>query len=366
MFSLIEREKGVDRGSLVSPELNLARSKLSKAIDKIVNYYRTNFVTIDRASPIYRLVWNLNFQTGNTTPDIYGYYQKARTKMDDIAIATGITTSSNKSAMSIGYFYGNIPTAILAEDGMSPREIHGASQGWESLSPMRILACPVATGVFARPDKITAKVGYAVISVDIPMLAVMYNMWQFKNNQKPEDEREGIDHFIGRYLYPNAMRSQADAMVVNMLNSDSLDLYDINPDIDEPPIALYDNSKEFAKHLSDHVKDMRKSGFTLGRFISNIPGFVGDDLLDGVEVLEETKSTANRWAVLMASLPMVRAAAINTPNDPGASEVVQQWKMIDRQVRSYRALSNIPADASVIRDVQFMYKELENILKDKV
>lgn len=366
MLNLLEKDIGIERGRSISPSLALAHNKRANSIERVVMNYRSNLVTIDRNHPIYRLVYTMRYLNPNVPIDPFTYYSKARTNMDTLALGVGITTSNNKIEMGRGNFYGNIFSAMVLSDSIQVGRLNSIASDWENCKPLNVLTCPILKGVYSRPDLIKASKGFAVISVDIPMLSVMYNIWEWHNQKKPIDSQEGIDAFIGNYVFPNMMYSQADAVNANLLNMVDYDLFDDDPTLPVTPIAITDNNDQYVSELSDFVNEFGKLGFTMLQAAENIPGFLGDSFQDSLIEIDDANTQTNYWAMALGALVAMHGLAFLTPTDPSATETMKRFNLVKRKIKTQRTFAAMPADASIIKTAQFLFDDLESLLGAKI
>lgn len=332
MLSILDR-KQAKRGVVKDLYLAFLHEKLSTNIDKVISFYNRSYFTASVKGPIYNLLSLLHQQNSDGSDNTFNYFIHGKRNLEDFARATNITTHINKQKMVKNLFYGKAPTALISESRL---DINYDAMDWKYLNPLRVLVCPVTKGFFTRPDLIEATNGYSIIGIDIPMLSVMYNSWMRENLLLPVDVQERPQQFLGRYVYPNMMESQADAIMVNNLNYEMTNFIDDSPKLPTDQSGVIDNTVPFVDQLLKAVRESTNKGYTMEQLAESIPSFSADSLLDSLQDPHMLETSANYWGTVMGDLPVLYALAKNTPSDPTATSVIARLRGIQRTLNSQR------------------------------
>lgn len=338
MVPLFSTFQDIERGSRIDPKLNQLMQKQKSNLSQCVRYYQQNYVPVDMTHPLVRLCYRFNW---DLTQQSFDYYNRANEQKEELCSPLGITTSFNKGEIHEGIFYGEAcKTALVLEVRDTNMRALMDGRPWASLTPLRVLTRPGVRGAYLRPDLINEdEEGYAVVAIDVPLLAGMFKRWRLDNQKKPKEARERPEHFVGRYLLPSMMHTQMDAVLLNSLNAFSLRKSELK-DLSGVALGLIDQTANLAEELFDHVNALQ--GSTWEQVANHIPSFEGETLADHLPVLSDRISQANEWASVGGSVALCRVCSKYATDNPEGDRLVNLWMQEDRHYKNDRTFSKTP------------------------
>lgn len=160
--------------------------------------------------------------------------------------------------------------------------------------------------------------GSAVISIDIPLMALQYRRWLKRQKVTHEDQRESVYRYVGGYLLPNAVRSYLDIAVFNRLehiaNGKSLLRFP-----SAHPFYITDLSNRVDNYCKQIIADNKRKQVDLEAFVYNTPLIMEESLHSLMRRLPDQPVTHNNeWAFIAARIPYLRYLVVHgIPRDGG-------------------------------------------------
>lgn len=358
MLRLIDYKSTVNRGKIVKPNLLLSMSKQRANLQKLQTYYRQNYSPVLATNPLLRLLYRFDWDA--TKSGTY-YYQKAKEDVNELASSVGITTSINAGDINYGSFYGHLPVALIYSNESTATDTFRSN--WADMVPVKVLVSPTTKGGLARPDLVRASDGYGVIAIDIPLLAFMYKKWGDANNAKPESERERPEYFLGRYVLPNMLPSQFDAIITNMLYMDE-EYIDLEDSAFTTPFAMVDHTRAILNEITVLKAEFSKSDYTPTKVLDNVIAMTAENMLDVAPIIYDGDTEANYWVRLAAALPYVMAGTVLAVKDPSPSSTYNVAKVVGRRIKGQRTIAKIE-DKKFSVEVDGLYEQLLTLLSDR-
>ena len=211
LFDITEKDR---RYRINIPKFTHVRDVLCRETEKVVDYYRFHTPRIPSNHLLIKLIHSLNVSMSRELPD---YVATVEDKTDMIAKTFKFIHPTNSSATTFdGTFYNeNTVEYIVASE--EPFNIALAWEKWRSIVPVKIHSHPfsdmsigIPNGNY--PNHMTK--GSAVISINIPMLALQYRAWVWNEQNRGETSRS-LESFVSNYVLTNMIKRHTEICLVN-------------------------------------------------------------------------------------------------------------------------------------------------------
>lgn len=337
MIEILNLSKGIASPSFETVTLDFLIAKQEKEVNDAMRYYRNNKRTIPAGHWMYRLCKLLDW---GHEPTFSTYYFRAKDEEETICRNMGIYTAINKGhALDLnmgtdGFCVGFNNTHVDSGSYVS------LGSKWETLEPVKVVHRPGVKGSLLLPDDPKQDYdGYCAISVDIPLLAIMYLGFKKQESTKPITERMGTGDFISGYLLPNMMRSQFTCIIQNMFLSTKT--YD---DDDHAPVFTNGNQLKNIIHESDKlITEYMGRERTNLEMASSLPQVWSEPFFKTVS-FENIATVNNFWGSLVSGVsPTMAIVGIIDSKDGGSNKVM--FNRINRRVKSERTFNKLPEGA---------------------
>lgn len=347
MIELLNHNTTVFRGRTVRSELDAPAARHRQNVERGIRHFQANVVPVASTDIVFRLIgqfaWSLE-----ASP--LSWFNRASEGLEHLAAPVGISTTNTIGAIAYGALYGR-PTGYVSTVS-EPTDLL-TSRSWEQVSAVNVLYRPGCQDPYSRPDLVTLDRGICLASIDIPRLAFQYKSWWDRNQQRPSDQRESTNYFVGRYVYTNAIQQAARVTLTNVV---SMAPHEVNLDVvaTRTPFQVLDQLRSLNQIYQDFVKDSEDGGWTPEQFIKNVP--LGDAYLDRLMTqLNSAESSQNLWAFIVASIPLMQAALHGSPDDPDRSSLQNRARRYQRAVRSAKAFNKI-TDTYYAEEAEALYE----------
>jgi len=234
----------VGQGILKDPNWLYVKMGLHRNLSSVINFHRKNPMAVHSNHFLVKLLYSI---TVPQSQNIERYYDNVDAIALNVSMALKMTSSIFKGHVFDGVFYGKSNTEILIghNESFNPFE---ADKNWMNLVPVKVLRHPRSDLGLNIPDGTNtgSESGLAVISINIPLLAVQYrafrlNEMRINSNEDGEqfESQRSAMQFIYMYVLPNMLASHLDYAIFNRM---------YNLEIGAP---LGDSSKPHSFYLTD-------------------------------------------------------------------------------------------------------------------
>lgn len=274
------------------------QERIVEDVEKVVQYYRYGAFHVKTDHLLVRLINAMNVPLGY---DLDHYYEVASARALFVANSFEFCSSINAGKWFDGIFYNGCQELIIASVGSDdPLEL---AKDWRNLKPVKVLECPVSNLKYMLPngDRHNIEEGIAVISIDLPMLMVMYRGFWLQQQARAatgDGGKLGSYHFVGKYVIPNMLYSQTDIAIHNRL----VNLQTGAPMGDsrkQQPFHISDYTGLLDKGLAEILKHISKTKLHYRTLLDMIPK-VFNDRPWGMPDMAETRQVW--WALFITRL----------------------------------------------------------------
>ena len=317
------------RGRSVSPEFNQARVKQQRVIDKAIAYYRENNVWVNNSHPIIKLLDGFSISMDETPSSIY---RRVEAKSDDISAGVGITTTRNVGEIHDDAFY--CKHCLLVEAKFSTSM---GMDAWRTTAPIKPLTHTWTTLEPMLPTEAVKGEGYAVVAIDLPLLAVRYYLWmeaRIKNELGTSPQL-----FFATDILPEMLVPQADICVRNMFVSRVRGGIFYEPGTTLPFFTTTPDAL-ILDGIDRVISDLRTGERTFSEITETIPSLSKNAIYDVVPTSIRSISMASYWVTFLVYLDWSHALFVIGGDSFDATQelIPKTVRGVKRYVRSSRPL----------------------------
>lgn len=226
----------------------------------------------------------------------------------EIARGLRISTDIQSGQITYGNFYDGDVKEIVISGTLHRPEFNTQDEllNWDTVQAVSVLYHPSSDLNFNVPYGApqTDAFGYAVIMIDIPLLAIQYTSWANEQNALPIDRRQSTSQFIYRYVMGNMITRQLEISMFNRFRDINNDIPPSNL-IERHPMAMANYTSAFDKEVPDVVDYLYDSAASSDDILDNIPLTIGNTLRDILPFTNLTETRQVYWAILVMWLPFV-------------------------------------------------------------
>lgn len=218
LFSLLPE---VGQGIMKFPEWLYVRDGLTRNLASVQTYYRRNPTAVVSSHFLVRLLHSITVPQSH---NLERYYDNVDSIALNLSMALKMTSSIFQGKLWDGVFYGPGNTEILIANSESFDPVQ-ADAAWQDQTPVQVLRHPMSDlglPILDGKRNYGTESGLVVLSINIPLLAVMYRA--FRNNEaaivdaQVESERS-VMQFLRMYVLPNMLASHLDLAVFNRIDN---------------------------------------------------------------------------------------------------------------------------------------------------
>lgn len=327
MYDIIDSSSLIFRGTQIRLDSDRLVRMQRAAASKVIKHYNQFYATVDSVNPFLRLLYQINGGRQALSPP--DYYNRSVQYENELCSAVGFTNDTHRGDTFYNVFWKETPVAIVTSNFYGLADLF-AMANWQHIIPVRVSVHPGLSYSLSRPDLSHAKGDYGVVTVDLPALSYMYGHWLANNLLKPIGEREQPESFLAKFVFPNMIVSQHDAIIINSFNVDRLDLTEASKQ--DTPIQVIDNCMELLL-VVDHIFEKMAKSTTYDQALGMLPSLQKHTMLQTINDFNPRITKANRWVEALASAPLVLGLSNALPDNPERDEVRLRYNQIRRKYK---------------------------------
>lgn len=331
MYKLIDKKKELSYGGKIDPHIERLLAQHKGNVEKTIQRYQTQYKPVDARNPLLRLAYAilaLRFEEPMKT------YNAARDYFHELAGPLGITTNVHHGRTT-EMFFGGAPTIIMGFDNSNPADYIIGGKNYKTMQPVKVLHVPTAEHNLVRPDLANHEYGYGVLSIDIPVFALAVAAWDKENRARPLEQREDVAMFLGKYVLPNAMYSQADQYPLALWETESKDRVS-----SDSITLLADVGKDLWKEIQDFKPTLTKAT-VVEDALKQIPGVFSENQYSALRFPMAYVPMQQHWGFTAAFMrPFKVALSIATDNQDGR-RLKNRYKKEMRRIKSEGTIAKL-------------------------
>lgn len=358
MYSLFNEKLNYSRGTLSFPDFDYTYRQLSRALDGVVKYCRTNPTSVSSSHFLVKLIESVSV---SSRMDVEIYRDRVEELAEDLAMSLNLTSSLFVGKLfEPGVFYGTGSKEILISYAGDFRT-NEAVANWEDLQPCRFLIHPKSDLGFDVPKgkQNNVEEGVSVILIDIPMLMVQYRMWRERERKYNPDNQRTVMQFVSMYVLPNMLESQFHIALFNRLRLIK-EGRDRGKSGLRKPYFLSDYDDRMDKNLTELLKALEERPFQYDQILENIEFSNELNMRSVIRIPEMAKTRQVTWALTVARIPVIRFLISVTDQTAGRKNGAAN-NVIRREVN---ALLNDKSLYSVMGREE--YRLISDVLKKEI
>ena len=213
MYTLFNNQPLSSRGLPLVPDLLYVKGGLSRELLKAIAYWQESAVAVKSNHLLVKILQSIPVPYGDS---VNIYRDRVADLAGDLAMSLKLTSSLYKGKVFDGVFYGDTVSEIIVsiDDYFDMSNI---GDTWKDLEPIKVLTHPKSDLNFDIPNGVRTgnDYGVAVITINIPMLAVQYRQFRLEEKKAGIVDTYSVMQFIHRFPLTNMLKSHVDVCVFN-------------------------------------------------------------------------------------------------------------------------------------------------------
>lgn len=268
LFNLVN--SGVQKFSFWENE----RAGLKRNLARIKDYYRRNPTIVPSQHFLVRLLQSIAVPHSINTER---YYDNVVLLSNRLSSLLGMTSSISKGKLFKNTFYNGSHEILLS---ITERifDIEEVNKNWKDISAVKVVSHPVSTLDLMLPDgrQETVETGIAIISIDIPLLALQYRAFCIEQEYLNNGAQLTIMQFIRMYVIPNTLDSHLDYVIFNRIKK--LYFKEPIPNFQQShPFILVDYSNQVDGVLIRVLSVLEKQVNSFSKILLTLPAITNED-----------------------------------------------------------------------------------------
>lgn len=211
LFDITEKDR---RHRLVIPKFKHVHDVLNRETSKVQSYYRFHKPHLPSNHLLIKLILSLNVSLER---EIFEYVSVVEDRTAQLAKAFRFIHPTNTSVQTFdGVFYNqNTVEYVIASD--EDFNISKAWEMWRSIVPVKVHSHPFTDMSIGIPNgnyPVQMSKGVAVISINVPMLALQYKAWVHYEQNKGTTSLS-IQSFVYNYVLTNMVKRHTELCLIN-------------------------------------------------------------------------------------------------------------------------------------------------------
>lgn len=297
-----------NRNQKVFAGLFQAQRGLDKALERVKAKAISAPRRLKDTQPLVKLLDSLPPMNAMNMMRYYDYLEDIET---DIAHGQQISTEISTYPPLEGEFYGgNIVDILVATTLTRPQwASNGLLADWSNANAVRVLYHPSSDLNLNLPDgqKQHEEVGYSVIAIDIPLLAIQYRTWAHYENLKPIDQRGSTNQFVYQYVLANMLDHQLSISLMNRYLRHYLGEAQTKSAL-KPILAIPSFDGSVDKEYPDVVDELIRMNASIDDVLDNVPLRLDQRMRDALPFNRLVSTRQVSWILWLIWLPWIKHA----------------------------------------------------------
>lgn len=362
MQTLFNQNPSSQRGVVISPQWSHTRAGLSRNLQRALSFYHTRLIGTRSNHLLVKLLNNLRV---NLHAPLERYYELIDNGAPYIAMGLKMTNSIHQGILHEGVFYGNgVKEVIVANT--DPFDLYSVVNDWKNATPVKILDHCKSDLDMHIPNGVSysRESGYAVISVNITMMAVMWRCFLIEQQSVIQRGHtpKTTPMFVHAYVLANALPSHLDIALFNRMINVVAGTATPKPER-RNPFTLDDMSKQTDKVLAQVADHLKSTDMSMHDMLCNIPMVTAVNAAEAMQLPAMAPTRQYAWSEVVARVKAIAAMAALSPSNLkmfDKPELQYMVRMMDASGMRAIITNQMKTDAPTILD---MLNSLEKISK---
>lgn len=295
MFISFLNDTGHRRETIVIPQMYQIKRLYQDNIKRLTQYHRTQRFFLNERNLVKRLIKELNVSADT---ELYTYVDNVRDRVGALSRLFNLSSPYNAGrALSVSQFLNSAATEIVILHG-EQFDIDGAVANWAELEPVKFLDHPNTDLSYALPDGTypVTDSGAAIISINLPMLALQYRMWVLQETKKENPLK--LSTFVVGYPLNNAMRSHMDIAIFNRLANISKGTPELNKKrVQATAMALPNLTSSIDEVLKTYDRTVRSKRMSFYEILYYVPALTCGNFIYRAQIPSLPATDQIAWAL---------------------------------------------------------------------
>jgi hypothetical protein len=308
MYTFFNNAVSGEMGKFHFAEFNYIKRTMTQNAEKVVKYYRSFPGQIYSDNFLIRLLQSMTIGYG-MSPE--RFVSQASDAAMHLSMALRMTSAIYKGQLwNNGVFlHPDSNEIIIATD--TKFDISDIETNWQDLQPVKYLhheltdiTFPLLFGKKSRYSGEVPDLGFTVIEVNVPMLALQYQQWRKATANQKEGEHQSIGQFVKSYPIVNAIHSFTDYAIFNRLKCKTYET-PIPKSINPHPFPIMDMAPRVDACMGKVVEFLTKKRLNFKNMMETVPMLSQDSLWDVLHVPKVPQTRQIEWALDIARLSAI-------------------------------------------------------------
>lgn len=306
---------------------------LRRNIGAVIRFARRNPMAVESSHFLVRLLQSI---TVPQSQNLERYYDNVDAISLNMSMALKMTSSIFQGQLWHGVFYGRGNREVLIANSES-FDIFEAHRNWENLCPVKVLQHSKSDLGLNIPDGTNtgSESGLAVISINIPMLAIQYRAFRFNEmNVAGDDSQRSVMQFVRMYVLPNMLFSHLDHAIFNRLANL------------QKGAPLGESKKQHSFYLTDYsvrlqqvhalmLAHLNKTSNNFTTILRTIPAVTKNNMEELLLLPDLAPTRQVTWGLVLARLPST-AFLFSVAHSWAETRNRTEINMVKRDILAYR------------------------------
>lgn len=285
------------------PRMNNVRRGSMEQLGRLTEYITERQLYLPNNHLVIRLLKSLNV---SMKTDVYDYVNKVRDNIRTITHTLDFTSPTNAGKVHKPGTFLNPNIGEIIISNTETFDVDFAVKNWRKLTPLKFLDHPCSDISYGLPDgkyTLDHEEGLAVISINVPMLALQYRCWLSECMRSGAEQVPPLTAFVMTYPIMNMAKSHADIAIFNRLYNE-IHQYKNTGFTRRNPIALIDYTSTIDLVVNEYKTILLRTPLDFQVIIDNIPTLYHDNFHNAIRLPKLAPTRQIRWAIIASRLKM--------------------------------------------------------------
>lgn len=284
-------------------KLRTNRAVIQRELGRVCSFYRGKPIDVDESHVISQLIKILHVSVRR---DAEQTIQACVDRTPEVAKILGlIHPYNNKPIEHVGVFYNDHVRELILLDETATVNPETVKRVWPLLNSIQILTHPFNDINFhlCNGKYPASKSGYAVFSVNVPLLILQYQQWAI--DQKKHGHAEiRVTRFVGQVVIPNMVGAHMNIAYINR----AMDIYrgKMVPVMKRHhPVSVVDITQHVDETIESQIKILTDNVLDIHNFYSAFPAVSRATWRESITVPDIAPNQNVRWALSLSVLKYI-------------------------------------------------------------
>lgn len=371
MLNLFASDVTTKYGSMLTPLHNRLVDISQRNMERALDYWRSNGSSILNTNLVLKLIKEIPVPAGDLTQlsldKVRKYYDEIRDKDYQYGNRFNLTSSTRYGAITKSQFYDDSVDEIIITNSTPFKP--SMLTNWRDVEPIRVHHHPYNVtyyGLLARKTNLGGN-GVAVLSINIPLLALQYLMWlreeaSYKNSNGAT-QVQATHMFVAKYPIPNMLKSHNDIAIFNRFIGRYINNMQETRDVRQS-FWLSDETAVLDQVIVKTVVELKRQERFWDAVLLHIPT-VWRNGYEAIRLPIDIEVRQNRWAWYIARLWVIdfltehEASFKKRKNGEALNDIIATL----RRIRSDNTFYLSGLTAKVSNEVAYEISHIEDMIK---